>query len=280
MTGKQPANLQSQMHTDHKMRHPLFRRATEIARLRRRLEWDGYPRLQMTLIVALTGGSGFLASFALLHAGPTEMWLRYLCAFGLAYLMFLLLLWLWMRTSASDYADIGDLANLVPSPSSSGTPAPHGSFHPPFSGQGGTADGGGASANFDLTDSEIPLTPSSSGIASPGDALSAAVDSDELALPLIVLVMLGALLLSSFWIVYSAPLLFAELLLDGLLAAGLYRRLRGIESEHWILTAIKRTFWAFLLTALLFAAAGWLMQKAIPEAHSMGEFIQRHAQVD
>jgi hypothetical protein len=51
-------------------------RATEVQRIRVRVERDGYPRLHMALLVLITGGAGFVASFLLLHAGLHQMWLR------------------------------------------------------------------------------------------------------------------------------------------------------------------------------------------------------------
>ena len=88
-------------------------RSIEIQKIRSHLERDGLPRLQMSLLVALTGISGFAASYVLLHAGLTEMWLRYLASFAVAYLTFILLLWIWLRSSAADYADIpGPLREL------------------------------------------------------------------------------------------------------------------------------------------------------------------------
>lgn len=77
-------------------------RHREIRRLEGELEREGSSRLQMSLLVMLTGASGFVASYVLLRAGLTEMWLRYLAAFGVAYLAFLALLWLWLRTRADD----------------------------------------------------------------------------------------------------------------------------------------------------------------------------------
>ena len=59
------------------MRPPLQRHQL-VARLRDRLERQGFPRLQMLLLVSLTGAAGFVASFTLLRLGLTEMWLRYL----------------------------------------------------------------------------------------------------------------------------------------------------------------------------------------------------------
>ena len=249
------------------MRPPLKRHHL-VARLRANLERQSFPRLQMLLLVSLTGAAGFIASFTMLRLGLTQMGLRYLAAFGFAYLAFLGLLWLWLRTKAADYADIADFSN-IPLPDG-GTPSGG------FSGGGGSGAGGGASGSFDSplagmhADVSSASDSASEALGSVGDAVSGA---DVFALPLVMIVFVGVLLLSSFWIVYSAPVLFAELLVDGVLAASLYRRLRGLESQHWLETAIKKTAWPFLMMGLLISALGWGMQSYAPEAHSIGEVV-------
>lgn len=243
------------------MRKPL-RRELEISRARHRLERDGFPRLQMCLLVMLTGAVGFVASYGLLRAGLEEMWLRYLAAFGIAYLAFLGLLWLWLRSRAEDYADVPDVSGLIPEGGSTASPA--------FAGRGGTFDGGGASGNFEVAGDALPLRLDGGTV---GDAFGAAAEADELAIPLGVILVLGLLLLSSVWIVAGAPLLFAELLVDGVLAASLYKRLRGLETRHWLETAVRRTIVPFALTAVLVAGAGWGMTLIVPEASSMGDVV-------
>jgi hypothetical protein len=110
-----------------------------------------------------------------------------------------------------------------------------------------------------------------------GDVLEGVGAADELAIPLFVLLAMAALVLSSLYVVYTAPVLFAELMLDGMLAAGLYRRLKGIESNHWIETALRKTFWPFFLTALVCFSTGWAMGVYAPEAHTIGAVLQYHA---
>lgn len=245
-------------------------RAKEIHRLRWSLERDSFPRLQMLLIVLFTGGSGFIASFVLLITGMSAMWLRYLCAFGIAYMVFLFMLWLWLRTRADDYADIPDLSDLASFSGSKGEGACA------YSGEGGHFGGGGASGSFDASatyDAGVEASPTVDHGGAVADALGAAGEAEELAIPLVVLILLGAIVLSSLWVVYSAPVLFAELLVDGVLAAKLYRRLRGVEPQHWLETAVRRTVWPFMLTALILVAAGWGMQVYAPEAHTLGEVI-------
>lgn len=224
----------------------------------------------MSFLVAITGASGFIASFLLFHAGLRVMSWRYLLACSIAYSVFLLLLWLWLRTKAEDYTDIPDVGNALPTGNGSGESVC-------YAGKQGEFGGGGASASFDdASGSMIPEATASDGVV--GEVLEGAAAADELAIPLFVLMLLAGLALSSLYVVYSAPVLFAELLLDGMLAAGLYRRLRGMEGRHWLETALRKTFWPFMLTSLLCFIAGWLLALYAPDADSIGAVLQYHAQ--
>lgn len=242
--------------------HPRFERFKEIQRLRQKLERNGFPRLQMFLLVSITGGAGFFASYLLLSFGFDTMWLRYLATLGCAYAVFLFLLWLWLRTRAEDYSDFPDISNL---------PSGRSGSCPEYSGKGGDFGGGGASGRFDGAHEGVSSSPDFD--APVGEALDVVSGADEFALPLAALALLAALVLSSFWVVYTAPVLFAELLVDGVLAASLYRRLRGLETRHWLETALRRTFWPFALTALMVSSCGWAMQLYAPEAHAIGQVI-------
>lgn len=250
-----------------------------VQRLRRDLERHSWPRTQMSMLVSLTGGAGLLASFLLLHAGMDSMALRYPVALAVAYGVFLLLLWLWLRTRAEDWADVPDPGIDLPSPSGGGSPT----WSP---GGGGNFGGGGASGHFDAQLPVQSLAPRSSvplqnnlsegtadgltdGLGSVGDV----TDADELMIPLLVVALAVGLALSSLYVIYSAPTLFAELLLDGALAATLYRRLRGIETRHWVSTALRRTVLPFAITAVFLSAVGWGLHSLAPEARSLGEAL-------
>ena len=73
------------------VRPPAVARAMAIQRMRARLLREGFPRVQMFILVSLTGLAGFGASVAMLAAGIDAMALRYLLAMGVAYIVFLLL---------------------------------------------------------------------------------------------------------------------------------------------------------------------------------------------
>ena len=240
-----------------------FTRSLAIFRLRRRLETESYPRLQMGLIVALTGAFGLVCSVALLHAGVGSMAMRYPFALALAYLFFLFLLWLWLRTAADDYANGLDLVQALPDQ------IPTGLTMPFRSGGGGDFGGAGASGSFDEA-SSLELSQSNS-LNSFSDAAGGVAEAEEFAIPLLAIVLALGLALASLYVVYIAPVLFAELLLDGILSYSLYRHLRATDAQHWLSTAVRRTLLPFSLTAVFLALVGAAMAIYAPGAHSIGE---------
>ena len=253
-----------------KVPHTIPNRLSMVRRVRQGLERHAWPRLQMFLIVALTGAVGFLASWSMLYAGLETMWMRYASAMCVAYAAFLVLLWLWIRTSASDYADVPDITGLEFDAAGS---------HHCYTGGGGSFDGGGASGNFD-TGGDSMLGDLPKGL---GDSLGAVGDAEELAIPLAVLLLLAGLavvlLVSCFSVIWSAPLLLAELMVDGALSVGLYRQLRSIDARHWLDTALKRTAKPFVATTVLVAAFGWGLGLYAPHAHTLGEVLAKSKQI-
>jgi len=239
------------------------RRFRDIRQLRVLLKRDGYPRLQMALVVAITAGAGFLATFLMLHLGLTAMWLRYTLAVVIAYVVFLGLLWLWVRKKSKDYGEVPDVGSLPDVHVSSGT-------H--ISGQGGEGGGGGASGSFDGIDVGNPLQ--SIDLPSVGDAVSSAAEAEEFAIPLVIVVLLVALLLAVLWAVVLVPLLIVELLVNGVLATVLYRRLRNLGSEHWIESAVLVTFWPFAVVGIVAALSGWGLEILVPDAHTVGQVVR------
>lgn len=219
-------------------------RQTEINRVRSELLESGFPRIKMFLIVVLTGGAGFLSSYLMLDFGMTKMAVRYPAAVAAAYIVFLFLLWLWLRTSADDYTDIPDI-----------------SFD--------TGSRGASNCHGDIAP-DVPET--EDGAIS--EVIGGVAQAEELAIPLLGIIAIATLAFSSLWIVYSAPVFFAELLVDGVLAATLYRRLRGIETRHWLESAVRRTFMPFAMTAIVVGLCGAVMHQYVPEATSLGDVIR------
>lgn len=248
------------------------RRESQLAKFRAVINRDSYPRLEMLMLVSFTGLAGFLASYGLLNLGLNTIWLRYLLSIGIAYVVFLALLgvWLaWKTNKTTTNLDGLDIVTDIPFYTNGSGNANNAAFQ----GGGGTFDGGGASGDY-ISDSS-----SNDGGEIIGEAFGAAAQAEEGAIPLIVI---GALLVGvfsifivTFSVVSSAPILFSELLVDGMLSASLYKRLKGIDSHHWLESAIKRTFWPFFFATLTFVVVGWTMEYFVPNAHSLGDILSK-----
>lgn len=240
-------------------------RSSEVARARRQLQHHGWPRLQMALIVLLTGGAGFLASHALRLAGLDSMLLRYPLAVLLAYTVFLLLMWLWIRWR---WDAVADGAAEVAGNGGGGGSSPRAG--PSWGGSGGHSGGGGASASW-----AEASTPS---IADADGASLLEVADGEAGLPLLAVLGLLALvataLLASVWVVWSAPVLMAELLVDAAIVGGLYRRMQGMGAQGWWRLCLSHTFWPLLGLVVFFAVLGWGAQQLAPEAVNLMQVVQ------
>jgi hypothetical protein len=234
----------------------------------------GRPRAQMAFILLLTGCAGFLLSYALLYAGVTSMSLRYPVVIFLAYGVFLLLLRAWLNLQRP--REGGSLVeHLDFDPHLSGFDATGGAA--PEAVYGGAGDFGGAGAVGSWSEAS-----SGGGGSSALDDLDLGidvdlpVDGDEGCLVVFAVIAAAAAvvggLLASLYVVYAAPALLAEVLVDGLLVTGLYRRMRHVEGRHWLGSAVRRTLLPVALTLILFTLAGYLMQRAAPEARSLAGF--------
>lgn len=197
------------------------------------------PRVQMVLLLAATGGAGFLASYGLLQLGVDPMALRYPLAVGIAWLVFFLLLRLWLAFQH----DSDELS--------------------PVDGLDLAAEGADA-----LSLGSSPRMPVAN---SSGPSLDLDVPDLDEGIFLIVLAAVAAVVLGAVvYVIYLAPLLLAEVLVDGLLLVGFYKKLKGPEPEHWALCAVRRTWVPALVVAVTFFLAGLYFQSVAPEARSIG----------
>ena len=87
------------------------------------------------------------------------------------------------------------------------------------------------------------------------------------------------LALASLYVVYIAPTLFAEVLVDGAISYALFRHLRGQDSQHWLTSACRHTALPFIATALFLAATGAAMSAYAPGAKSVGQ-VMKHASAE
>lgn len=194
----------------------------------------------MTLMAGLTGAFGLLSSFLLLHQGIQSMTLRFPLALVCAYLMFLFLIWLWLRTNARDYLDSPNLSSASSNTSDGSACAPETS-----------------GADFGVSDSA-----------------SAVAEADGLAIPLMALVLAVGMAFASLYVIYIAPALLEEVLVDGSFSYALYRYVRADDPEHWLATAVRRTALPFLATGIFLMVMGAALSAYAPGAHTLGEAIR------
>jgi hypothetical protein len=223
-----------------------MRRRRAINWLRAYLVRRGIPRVHMFFMVTGTGLAGFLASALMLWMGFDTMWLRYGLAVLVAYGVFLGFIWLWIQyyrqqiefdVNVVDAIDVVDgvtdvMTQVAQNRMSTGRVEPPGSM-----------------SDFDF---------------------SFDLDGDDLVVVAAILAALGVAAMVSVYLVWSAPVLLGEVMLDALLSAVLYRRLRQVERRHWIESAFVRTRFPVLLLLAVFVLAGIVMQWYAPDARSIG----------
>ena len=278
---------------------PAVTRKHVVERLRDRLLRTNWPRLHMSAITVLTAGSGFVTSWALLRIGVDRMAVRYGLAVLVAYAVFLGFLRFWLHLHRRQIArpDGNDAADAVEETIEA---LGDGGFELAgrgveaagrvFRGGGGHFGGAGASVDFDapamapmappLLSSPPPAaTGSSSGAGFDLGDLIPDLDLDEAVAVVVAIAVALSLLAVSAWLVFTAPTLFAELLVDSALAGGLYRSLRRQDTSTWFETALRKTALPFLLVMILCASGGWAIQHFAPHARSIGD-VWRDAPAD
>lgn len=247
----------------------ISNRLRNLGRFRGYLIRPATARIQMAVIVAATGSTGFLSSVVLLQLGVYTIWLRYGLSVGFAYLAFLLFVRIWLvyhrRRAASNSgpSDLLDIGNPFKGNGSGKTPE--------FTGGGGQFGGAGASGSFENSylfkpEPLILNKPISKSTRMFGIDL----DLDELLVLVALITGLAAVLASSVYIISVAPELLSEILLDGALSAGLYRRLHHLDNRNWLESAIRKTWIPFFIVLVFFIIAGYCMHSCAPEAKSLG----------
>ncbi len=117
-----------------------LRRARATERLRQLLKRRAFPRIEMTLMLAVAGLAGFLASALLLHLGLTSMSTRYPMAVLVAYATLLLLVRGWVARHLHGRRSHLEPLDVVDIPTCGSPPAEP--SQPEFG--GGSFGGGGA----------------------------------------------------------------------------------------------------------------------------------------
>lgn len=233
------------------------------ARFQKRLAKIIPARWHMTLICFITLACGILFSKTLLYLQMSHPMIRYGLAIGFAYATFFALIKIWLlllfknrsHSQPNDYAVEDVVADVALNVNSPGPTS--------WSGGGGQSSGGGASESWGETSKS-----SSFG----EDASSALLDSDAVAIVILIVAVCTAIFGSSFYFIYQAPEILFEAAFEGVLVASLFRRGKKLQAEGWRYSVFKRTWKPFalvLVTSLLF---GYLMKAQCPAATSFADY--------
>jgi hypothetical protein len=235
-------------------------RQAAVSRLTARLTRHHSPRLTMMLVVACAAGIGFLVSASLLWMRVRYMPVRYGVACLIGYGVFLALMnrWLGHHSRQSEVNNLLDAGDVVTSLEIPGV----------FS--GGRSGGGGASASFDAAGVSPPVAPVP---LVKGKSWDLDLDEGGKVLPLLAVIAIVAGLVACGSVIWSAPGMLAELLVDGAVAGAAYGRLRRSRSD-WTLDVVRRTWMpatALIATFVLLGLAGHYFK---PDADSIGDFFR------
>jgi hypothetical protein len=254
------------------MKDSSFGRSQLVARARERMARTGAPRVLLSLIMIFAACAAFVASIATLRLGLDSMRLRYPLAVIVGYVTFLVFIrgWIaWHRRGrgSESGSTLGDLVNSIDVGDFS---LPSRSGAQPSSFAGGRSGGGGGGGNS--WSSLVSSSRSSGGGSSGGSGL--ALDVDEMWPVVLALACALGGLLAIFYVIYTAPVLLAEVALDAAIVSTLYQRLVKREMSHWAVTVVRHTWLPALALVVLAAVGGWALQIAAPEARSIGGVIR------
>jgi hypothetical protein len=238
--------------------------------MRARLESGYWPRVHCMFLVGLATAAAFVTSFVLMSLHVHWMAIRYGVAAVAGYGTFLLLLQAWVRwrwsrvqlnADGNDVIDAG--SNLdIPIPSLSG-----GGSGPSFAGGGGRSGGGGASGAWDSPGQSASSVKIGGGKGG-GGGLD--LDGDDLFWVIVAVVAAFGGAIAIGYVIWIAPTLLAEAVVDGAVAGKVYHGMQKQDHEFWTEEIFKRTIVSGLVVIVCAIVAGYAFNKIAPEAVSIG----------
>jgi hypothetical protein len=248
-------------------------RPAAIARTVVQIDRHYWPRVNALFIGLLTAVFGVFFSAVLWHVGMEEMSWRYPVSVLLSYAVMLVMLWCWSRRASWD----GNLDGLN---GVGGNGNSHGNGHSDctqdLSPGGGEFGGAGASGSFDEGASNVG--------SFAGDALEAAAGADEGAVVLIPIAVIIALALlcggfayGAVSLVWQAPALLAELMIDAGTAGLLLVYVRPADRRSWLATALRKTAPTFIAFAVVFTCTGYVLEWIDPTAITIFDVLANRA---
>jgi hypothetical protein len=260
----------------------IAERQDAVDRMAAKLTRQYWPRMTMLLVVSIAAGVSFLSSAVMLWIGLRYMPLRYALACMVGYGAFLVLMnqWLGRRLKQSlveDALDVDNALDISGAVLRSGSRAASRAADTLF--QGGRSGGGGASASFDTAMPPPPVQPApmflGSSTNSSGSSKGFSLDLDDaddlLPVMAIAAIVIGIGACAS--VIWQAPNMLAELLVDGAVVGTAYRGMRSSIGD-WTAGILRRTIVPALIITVTFILLGVAGHQLQPGADSIGDFFR------
>jgi hypothetical protein len=203
-----------------------------------------WSRLAMGFILLLTGAAGVAASWGLLQAGLGQMWMRYPLSVLIAWGVFLFLLWVWIQVERRYFTADEEVAALLKGRDP-------------------------AEAMRRLKDDDSSVLDWFSDVPDVSDGEGCFVLLVGLALICLIFFAAAAILN----VLIGAPILFAEVFVDAVLVGALYKRIKPMQEQWWVLGAVRHTWRPVALTATALLVCALIFRYFAPNAHSAGEVL-------
>ena len=88
---------------------------------------------------------------------------------------------------------------------------------------------------------------------------------------MLIIAAIVSTLLASLFVIYQAPVMLAEVLIDGVLFFGIARRVKRMSNQHWFSGVMHRTLGPILILAVCYSAIGIALQTISPKATTMAQ---------
>ena len=225
----------------------------------------------MSVICLATVASGILVSKGLLYFDLAAPMFRYGTAVLFSYAVFFALIYFWLhlhfgrRRAAPHKSDLEPLEDLDLLDLPTGGLDSGGTWNR----RGGESSGARASSSWASGKEGVGSS------AKEPTGLDTALDSadfDEAAVIVLLIAVFAAVFGSAGYLVYSAPEILFEAGFEVVLAAGLLRRAKKLESEGWHYSIFKRTWWLFALVLVASMAFGFVIRRQCPAASSFAQY--------
>ena len=213
-------------------------------KLRHSLSAKFFLRFHASLILFFTILSGWLVDIALLKIGVNSMMIRYPLAIIAAYGVFLLGVYGWIEYSGiRQYVESKRAAELI-------------GDDVPMKTKGDISESNG----WQLLDPSV---------------MNAGGEGCLIWFGIIFVAMIAFAFFGGF-LVTGAASLFAEIVLELLLAAGLLHGFRRYESSGWVSSVMNYTFWSLIFTITVAVMIGFFVHMTWPNARTLPEAWAAH----